>query len=137
MLARGSPGRKRPTPPGRRIKKAAALVVCEEEGRTRPRAGRHQLRDDIRVLLLSPLDIGGRVLADLVLRDEERDLRQRAVVQVSMVVVFAELQALIVLPFGEHRQAIEVFERYGAAEAQTQVVALPGDLVRVEKVGDG
>lgn len=117
------------------IKKAAALVIGKKHSRTLPRRRVHQIIDHALHLVLSPMDIGGRMLAYQRLRDQERNLRQRPRLQVGLVIVLAEIEARIVLPLAEIDQHVEVFQRCSRADAQ--VVALPGDMVRVQQIDNG
>ncbi len=76
------------------------------------------------------------MFADQFFDDEEGDLRQSSDAQGVVVIILGKLQVVVILPVLEEVQGVEVLQPGDAAEAKSEVVALPGDLVLVKQVNN-
>ena len=80
------------------FEEAPALVIREEKGRTRPCARGYQRVGHLSHLFLPKQNTLRGVFAHITLGDNKRDLRQRASLQIVVVVILRELDARVVLP---------------------------------------
>lgn len=117
---------------GNVVEEATALVIGKEEGRAVPEIRGHEVFDYFCHLVLTRLNIGRWMLTDERLGDQKRDLRQFASGQVCLVIVFVEVESGIMLPVFEMDEHVEIFRR--GTCANTEVVTLPGDFIRVQQI---
>ena len=73
------------------------------------------------------------MFAHISLGDQKRDLRQRASLQIVVVVTLLEFDTWIILPLREEDESIEDFERIRRG-SQPDVITLPTDLLGIQQV---
>ena len=89
------------------VEEATTFIIREEKGRTRPGARAYQRVGHLSHLFLPKQNTLWRVFAHIPLSDNKRDLRQRASLQIVVVVTLRELDAWVVLPLREENESVE------------------------------
>ena len=115
-----------------------ALVIGEEEGGVCPQTGTHQAVDHTRHLFLTLNDVQWRVLAGKRGRNYEAYLGQRSRFEVIVVVTFAVIQPLILIPALKEGHGVDELKFRRAAQAQqAQIIEFPTDAVVFQQIDNG